>query len=218
MSARTAFGPSLSASALCASKQKLRFRDALQLGAGTMAEPCALEGEDRKQGHNRMGVAETTVAILGSMSKKPKKAPTELEEQPPLVKKRKKKKLKRARRKVLEAAAAAKAEAKGGAGDGVGKKGHASGGKQPPPKISYRECKDHFMTHYNKLECKAFSFTPKKNSKNAARHLAEDLRRKSVPGKIHDPNFEVQTPESKFYDPNFDFQNFRESCTPNFEL
>ena len=144
MSARTAFGPSLSASALCASKQKLRFRDALQPGAGTMAEPCALEGEDRKQGRKRRRVAETTEAILGSMSKKPKKAPTELDEQPRLVKKRKKKKkLKRARGKVLEAAAAAKAvawaEAMGGAGDEVGKTCHASGGKQHPPTVSLRD-------------------------------------------------------------------------------
>ena len=85
---------------------------------------------------------------------------------------------------MLEAAAAAKAAAKGGAGAGVEKKGHAGGGKQPPPKISYRECKDHFMTHYNKLECKAFWFTPKKKSKDAARHLAEDLWRKSAPQTI----------------------------------
>ena len=35
LSARTAFGPSHSASALCTSKQKLRFHDALQPGAGT---------------------------------------------------------------------------------------------------------------------------------------------------------------------------------------
>ena len=149
-----------------------------------------------------MGVAETTEAILASMSKKPKKAPTEVGEQPPLVKKRKKRrKPKRARRKVLEAAAAAKAEAKGGAGDGVGKKGHASGGKQPPPKIGYRECKDHFQTHYNKLQCKAFWFTPKKKSKDAARHLAEDMWRKSAP-----PNYTIQILKSKFRSPNCTIQ------------
>ena len=82
------------------------------------------------------------------------------------------------KKKKKKLAAAAPAKEESNAGDSAPKVkptvAKKDKGKRPEPKIFYRECGDAFLTYYNALQCKTFSF--KSNLKAKARKMAEDSR------------------------------------------
>ena len=121
-------------------------------------------------GASRMDVAATTASILEHISR-----PRPMKVLKTKGKKGKGKKLKKKKKRkstvTEDAASAAKPKAKA--------KAKAKAKPKNPPKISYRAAPDHFQCYYNKLPCKSFMFSNKKEKRNS-RKAAEDICGKSI--------------------------------------